>query len=262
MPTAAGETPSDTLHWSGLLSDEEWTLYRRVLKPMTAQGLLFAVGGGFAFSYHSRHWRNTKDLDLYILPQDRPRAVELLERAGFKDLYPAKPYDRAWIYRGTREEVIVDLIWAMANQRAQVDEDWLKRGPESEIHDLPLRILPVEELIWAKLYAVQRDRCDWPDLLNILYIQGPALNWVHLLGRVDDDTRLLGGLLSLFCWMCPAEAAKLPAWIWEPLGLHAPAAPGHDETALHRVALLDRRDWFGPTHANDNGGTAQQKPGT
>jgi hypothetical protein len=107
---------------------------------------------------------------------------------------------------------------------------------------------------------VQRDRCDWPDLLNILYMQGPELNWVHLLGRVDEDTRLLGGLLNLFSWVCPRVAAELPTWIWEPLGLRPPpAANGHDVT-LHRVGLLDRRDWFGPTHAAEHGEGALPKP--
>ena len=30
-------------------------------------------------------------------------------------------------------------------------------------------MLPPEELIWAKLYVLQRDRSDWPDILNLLY---------------------------------------------------------------------------------------------
>src|SRR5690606_4666707 len=115
---------------------------------------------------------------------------------------------------GHLEHVIADLIWAMANQRAQVDEAWLERGREIKLHGMKLRILPPEELIWAKLYVVQRDRCDWPDLLNVIYVQGPRLDWKYLLNRLEGDARLLGAVMNLFSWTCPARAAELPDWIW------------------------------------------------
>ena len=38
-----------------------------------------------------------------------------------------------------------------------------------------------EELLWQKLYILQRDRCDWPDVLNLIYALGPLLDWEHLL---------------------------------------------------------------------------------
>jgi hypothetical protein len=36
------------------------------------------------------------------------------------------PYDRGWIHRLFRDDVIVDVIWSMANCRAAVDEDWFR----------------------------------------------------------------------------------------------------------------------------------------
>lgn len=232
--------------WSDLIPDNEWALYREVLDRALKEEIPFALGGGFAFSYHSRRWRDTKDIDLYVMPQDVQRTVRIVEQAGFKDFHDQQPYDRAWIYRGTREGVIVDVIWAMANQRAQVDEDWLKRGPAVNLRGVRVKVLPTEELIWAKLYIMQRERCDWPDLLNILYVRGPELDWKHLLARVGDDVRVLGSLLNVFGWMCPKQAAALPSWIWEPMGVLAPP-PGKDCGVNERhAALLDSRDWFGP----------------
>lgn len=232
--------------WSRHIPEGEWALYRRVLDGMLEQNIAFALGGGFAFSYHAHRWRDTKDIDLYVLPRDRQRTIEIVERAGFQDLHDQKSYDRGWIYRGTRDGVIADIIWAMANQRAQVDEEWLRRGPTVELRGLRLKMLPAEELIWAKLYIIQRERCDWPDLLNILYVQGPSLDWGHLLDRVDQESRVLGGLLALFSWMCPARAAEFPPWLWESVGLRPPAAAPDVPLDSRRVALLDSRDWFGP----------------
>lgn len=246
MQTLTSNDKAHVPNWSHLIPDNEWALYRKVLDGMLDQKIPFALGGGFAFSFHALRWRDTKDIDLYVLPRDRERTIEIVESAGFRDLHGEKPYDRAWIYRGTRERVIADIIWAMANQRAQVDDDWLQRGPEVELRGLRLKMLPAEELIWAKLYIIQRERCDWPDLLNILYVRGATLDWQHLLGRVDGEARVLGGLLNVFSWMCPGKAAELPSWIWEPMSLRPPAPLPDVPVDSRRVALLDGRDWFGP----------------
>jgi hypothetical protein len=255
MQTLAAEKHVAEIDWAGLIPEHDWQLYRRVLDLTLKEGIPFALGGGFAFSYYSRRWRDTKDLDLYVLPHDRERMVEILNQTGFRDLHDQKPYDRKWIYRGWLDDVITDIIWAMANQRAEVDEVWLGRSPEIELHGLKLRLLPAEELIWAKLYVMQRDRCDWPDLLNILNVRGPGLDWRHLLTRVGDDVRLLGGVMSVFCWMCPGRAVALPSWIWDRLGLHPPAAGSDCECNRRRVALLDSRDWFGPIRSGEKGDT-------
>jgi hypothetical protein len=113
-----------------------------------------------------------------------------------QDYFDTKPYDRNWIYRAHDGDVIVDSIWAMANKRAQVDRGWLERGPEIEMFGQNFRVVPPEELIWSKLYVLQRDRCDWPDILNLISATGSYLDWNHLLGRVEHDLPLIRGLLS------------------------------------------------------------------
>jgi hypothetical protein len=230
-----------------VFSDAEWSVYRTALEAAQARKVPFALGGGFAFSMYARRWRDTKDIDVYILPQDRETMMSALSENGFEDLHAVQPYDRKWIYRSHRDGLIVDIIWAMANQRATTDLQWLTSGPTITIRGLSFHVLPPEELIWTKLYVVQRDRSDWPDLLSILYVQGPGLDWGRLFARLGDDARLLGGLLNVFVWMCPAKAREFPAWIWERVGL----LPLPDNGVVcrrepRRVGLLDMRDWFGP----------------
>ncbi len=204
----------------------------------------FAVGGGLAAMTYAAQWRDTKDLDIYSLSRDNQQIIQLLTSLGLDDYYEVQAYDRKWIYRSHRAGVIVDIIWAMANQRAQVDESWFE-GPEVEAGGERFRLLRPEEVLWSKLYVLQHDRCDWPDCLNVLYGIGPQLNWRRLLAELGPDRPLLGGLLSIFSWLAPARAQEFPAFIWKELQITPEA--GLDAAAMPpRAQLLDTRPWFSP----------------
>lgn len=231
------------IDWEQLIPDEEWQCYRPAVVALTEADVPFALGGGFAFSALSGRLRNTKDMDLFILPADRDRAVQAVTRAGFVDFYAQEPYDRGWIYRGFHDGLILDLIWQMANYRAEVDERWLTDGPCTEWRGLPLRVIPPEELVWAKLYVVQRGRCDWPDLLSVLQAQGETMDWKHLIQRVGPDLPLLASLVKLFSWLVPDTARHLPDWLWKRLEISPPVPADRKR----RIDLLDSRDWFGPS---------------
>jgi hypothetical protein len=168
-------------------------------------------------------------------------------QAGFSDYFDRAPYDPAWIYRGYDEGNIVDLIWAMANHSTFVDESWLRPIQHIRIHGLLLPLVPVEELIFSKLYVLQRERCDWPDLFNIVYRQAAWLDWKRMLELVGADTPLLGAMMRVYAWLCPEPASELPEWIWGPMCVVAPdSAPGRG-VDRGRIAQLDTRDWFGPS---------------
>src|SRR5258706_6207143 len=112
------------------LTDEQWSVYERILADCHAAGLRFAVGGGLAVGVYTGVWRQTKDIDFYVMPQDREILKGILTNAGLIDYYDQLPYDRAWIYRSIHDNVIVDVIWAMANHKREVDERWILGGPE------------------------------------------------------------------------------------------------------------------------------------
>jgi len=233
---------------TGLIPAEEWPLDQAALEALRKRGLRFALGGGLAFSAYSGRWRNTKDMDLYVLPSDREAAVEAITSVGFEDYYGQEAYDRSWIYRGFKAEDIIDVIWTMPNHRMEVDPLWLTLGEEVRMYGVNLRLLPAEELILAKLYVLQRDRSDWPDILNILMARAAQLDWERMLQRVDGDAFLLGGVMSVFRWLCPEKAQALPAWIWTRLGLTGLHVTSEKEDCQQRADLLDSRDWFGPDH--------------
>ncbi len=245
--TQAEQPPRADL--SELIPHHEWALHRRVIELAAERGFAFALGGGLAFSAYSGRWRNTKDVDLFIRPADRDAMVQVTLDAGFLDYFDKLEYDRTWIYRAYLDDVIVDLIWTMPNHRLEVDEDWQTRGWEIVVHGLRVRLIPPEELIWSKLFVMQRDRCDWPDLLNLLYGVGPEIDWDHLLERLGSDVPVLAGLMSLFRWLCPERARDLPEELWPRLGLPDRFVSADRDGA--RADLLDTRDWFGPTHGKE-----------
>src|SRR6266478_2057282 len=119
--------------WANAISASEWKTYRSAIRALRNEGIEFLLGGGFARAAFTGHWRDTKDVDLYVRPEDRGRAECALTKAGFADYYDKLPYDRAWIYRSYKRNVIVDIIWAMANQRAKVDAAWFQHAPQLTI---------------------------------------------------------------------------------------------------------------------------------
>jgi len=228
--------------WVNAITTPHWACYRRAIHSLRRAGLPFLLGGGFALATYTGRWRDTKDIDFYIYPKDRDAAVAALARAGFRDLFPRLPYDRKWIYRSTCSGVIVDIIWAMANQRAQTDEHWFEYAPPANVRGEEMRVVPLEEYLWCKLYILQRDHCDWTDIFNVLYAAGPQVDWDRLLSRLEEDWPLLKAMLTVYGWLCPKRASELPASLRRKLKLPAPdLAPRrrHD-----RIRLLDSRGWF------------------
>jgi hypothetical protein len=237
------------VNWSQQIPPAEWAVYEEVLDEALRRNIPFALGGAFAVATYTGCWRNTKDLDLYVLPDHKDRMITMVGELGLVDYFSTREYDRWWIYRAMRNDTIIDVIWAMANHRAQIDDLWMS-GPEVILQGRRLKSLPVEALLWDKLYIMQRERCDWPDVCNLLYYAGPEVNWEYLLSRIGEDTPLLAGALSVFRWVSPGRAQQLPSWLWERVGLAETPAPAElPDFEKRRVDLLDRRPWFGPERA-------------
>jgi hypothetical protein len=233
--------PRQQFEWTTIIAPRQWAVYRHAIETLRKAGIPFMLGGGFALAVYTGRWRNTKDIDLYIAPSDREAAIKAITRAGFTDYFQTLPYDRNWIFRTTRDRMIVDLIWGMANQRAQVDALWFDHAVPISIRGESLLAIPVTEFIWCKLYILQRDHCDWTDVMNVLYAAAPLINWDHLLIRLEDDWPLLKSLLTLYGWLCPASARELPETLRRRLSLERPTSP---PPGRNRIRLLDSRGWF------------------
>src|ERR1700749_217319 len=73
--------------WVETVTDEQWSTYRDAMRALRGAGIRFLLGGGFALATYVGRWRNTKDIDFYIMHEDRDKAVEALSKAGFEDYF-------------------------------------------------------------------------------------------------------------------------------------------------------------------------------
>ena len=229
--------------WECTIPDQEWRVYLDAINAARAVGVDFLLGGAFGLAAYTGRCRNTKDLDFFVLPQEKQKLVDALTRAGFEDYYSKLAYDRGWIYRATRDEVIVDVIWQTPNRRSEVDHQWFARARKITLRGEKLQVIPAEELLAIKLYVLQRDRCDWPDLINLLYANCGTLDWEHILSRMNAETPLLNALLHIFTWVAPRHAECIPQWVREKFHLQA-TDEDRDMDPAYRVNLLDSRPWF------------------
>src|SRR5688500_10134092 len=101
--------------WTQFIPDEEWAAYETAIRVVRKSNVDFMIAGAFGLAVYTGRWRDTKDLDLLVLPKDRDAVIKALSDSGFVDYFDQRAYDRGWIYRATREGFIVDVIWQMAN---------------------------------------------------------------------------------------------------------------------------------------------------
>jgi hypothetical protein len=70
------------------IHDPAADFYIEALKRLTETGIPFLVGGAFAFTHYSHVPRDTKDIDVFVKPDDLPRVLEAFERLGYQTTVP------------------------------------------------------------------------------------------------------------------------------------------------------------------------------
>jgi len=85
--------------------------YIDMLSKLNATGIPFLVGGAFAFSHYSHVPRDTKDIDIFVKPDDCARVLEAFERLGYQTEIPF-PHWLAKIHSG---QYFMDVIFNSGN---------------------------------------------------------------------------------------------------------------------------------------------------
>lgn len=230
--------------WASLIPDDQWEIFLTGTHAIESAGVRILLGGAMALATYTGHWRNTKDVDVIIEEASRETAIEVLRAAGFEDYFAREAYDRSWIFRGFKNGVIFDVIWALPNHRVEIDPAWFARARLLRLRGRDYFSVPPEELVRVKLYVLQRNRCDWVDVLNVLASATSEIDWLWLVERMGRDLPLLHGVLAVFNWMCAGRAHELPSWLRERFAL--PSINAEDIAAMEerRTRLLDSRPWF------------------
>lgn len=183
--------------------------YCHVLRTLAEAGLPFLVGGALGLRFYAGIIRHTKDLDIFLRSADYPRVLQKLAAQGYR----TELTDPHWLAKVFCEEHYIDLIFASGKGLGLVDDDWFEHAVEGEVLDLPVRLIPAEEMIWSKALIMERERYDGADIAHLLRARGPELDWSRLLRRFGSYWRVLLSHLILFGFIYPSERSQIPAWV-------------------------------------------------
>ena len=218
----------------------ERELYREVLRLLNQLGVPYAVSGAFALQHHTGIWRDTKDLDLFLTPQNVCRALDGLREGGFE----CEICDPVWLAKAHREEFFVDLITGMSNAVLVVDESWIERARPAVVFGIETRVLGAEELMASKLFVTRRERFDGADIAHVIYGTQGKMDWDRVLALAGDHWEMVFWAMVLFRYIYPAQTHYVPARVWDDLiGRFIGAIKKPDPAAEFRGSLIDENQF-------------------
>jgi hypothetical protein len=189
------------------------TFYRRTLHVLGDARVPFLVGGSHAFLTYTGIVRETKDFDLFLKQDDLERALEALRASGYftEVTFPH------WLAKARQGNDTVDLVFASGNGIGRVDDMWFSNALEADVLGMPVKIAPVEELLWQKSFVMERERYDGADVAHILRSCAETLDWDRVLLRFEPYWQLLLSYLVLFSFIYPSERHRIPARVMDDL---------------------------------------------
>ena len=220
------------------IAPEEHAAFARALTLLNGAGIPYVVSGLDALHHYTGIYRKTKDLDLLFKPNDVVAAARVLKEGGFR----TRLEGRHWLGKAFYGEVMLDLIYGMANGLHLIDSAWYRYSRPSLLAGVPVRVAPPEELILHRLFIGERHRSDSADVVHLLMLRGSELDWRRLIRRVGDYWRLLLGQVLLFDFAYPGRRREVPDWVREELLERARSAIGevHPDPDVAQGTLLSR----------------------
>ncbi len=172
-------------------SDDDQTfgaVLREVIESVEAEGLSYLAIGGLATAVFGRP-RPTKDIDLFVKPDDAERCVKVLEGAGFSSENPKED----WLLKAYKDDVLVDVIFRIHGS-IYLDDDMLARAQRHEIKQTTLEVVPPEDFIVMQACTHSEDTPHyWYNALTV--IAKSELDWDYVLRRSSHGPRRVLSLL-------------------------------------------------------------------
>jgi hypothetical protein len=187
--------------------------YSGVLIVLNDTKVPFLVGGTCAVNEYIGLGRPTKDLDLFCRPGDFPKLLSACAKAG----YEVAVEDERWIGKIQRGEDFCDVVFGSANMVAPVTDAWFLEEHPRTIYGVDVRLLPPTELVWSKVFIMDRYKFDGNDVVHIILRKHEMIDWKRLLSHHDQHWEVLLIHLMRFRYIYPAERAIIPAWVMEEL---------------------------------------------
>jgi hypothetical protein len=211
-PLTAEEETSFT-HGDFFIPPHERAVFEQALRALNRAGVPYVVSGLYALHHYTGIYRKTKDLDLLFSPSDVVAGARVLKHAGFR----TRLEGAHWLGKVFLDEVMIDLVFGMANGLHLIDHAWYRYSRPGRLGDLPVRVAPPEELIFHRLFIGERHRSDTADVVHLIMLRGSEIDWRRLIKRTGDYWRLLLAQLLLFDFAYPGRRREVPDWVREEL---------------------------------------------
>lgn len=214
----SGITPQEKrslTHGDFWIPEAERRVYQRALNALNAAGVPYVVAGAYAVYEHTGIYRETKDLDVFVEPEQVVRSMTVLKAAGFiADL--EQPH---WLAKAKwpDDRHFVDIIFGMGNGLALIDHDWYVHSRPAILAATPVRVAPPEELLWHRLFIGERHRQDMADIVHLIVCVGSAMDWRRLVDKTGEHWPLLLAQLQVFRYVYPEFEGAVPGWVFDEL---------------------------------------------
>lgn len=153
---------------------------KQAVAALRGADVRFVLGGGLAI--WARGGPETEhDVDLFVKGEDAGRALEALESAGFRTEEPPE----GWLYKAWRGEVMVDVIFAPTG--LTIDDAWLDRAEELEVHAVRMAVMLADDVLVAKLLAMREHEVDYDHVLEIARTVREQIDWNEVRRRTDGS---------------------------------------------------------------------------
>jgi len=158
---------------------------------------------------HIGRLRDPWDFDVFVMPEDARRVLQAAADAGYYTRL-AHPH---WVGKIYHRRRYVDVIFSSGNGVVRVDPAWFENSIASEVFGVPVRLCPIEEMIWSKSFVMEHERFDGADVLHLVRTAGTSLDWPRLIDRFGPFHRVLLAHLVLFGFVYPNDRDLVPEWV-------------------------------------------------
>ncbi|MDP9312533.1 MAG: nucleotidyltransferase family protein [Chloroflexota bacterium] len=189
------------------LDPQTRAFYCRVLTILNAAQLPYLVGGAYAFERYTGIARHTKDLDLFVRQADYDRVMAALEAEGYRTELTFSH----WLGKAYAEDAFIDVIFRSGNGVSEVNDGWFEHAVDAEVLGIPAKLCAVEDILWTKIFIMERERYDGADVAHLLRACAEGMDWRYLVQEVEPHYRVLLSHLILFGFIYPGERNKIPA---------------------------------------------------
>jgi hypothetical protein len=140
----------------------------------------FALGGGIA-CWARGGPETDHDVDFLVRPGDAEDALATLAAVGMR---PERPPE-GWLYKAWDDACHVDLIFETT--AGPVTDEIFERSDEIEVHAVRMAVASLEDVLVAKLLALNEQSLDYRPVLEISRALREQVDWDELRERTAES---------------------------------------------------------------------------